>query len=156
MSEVTKYYPTETGDAKRAPKVSNALALVRMRSEILSRVDVIQNIIDVANGKMPDKWSAALAKDLGEDEKPQRLNLSHILDANYSLLRRILPEYKQVEISTAAGGEGTSFEQARALMGGAIKAIVAANGGEILEDGSIKLPEGKVLALPEMPKEEEA
>ena len=42
---------------------SNALALMEMRGIILSRANVIQNFVDVANGKVSTKWDRALEVD---------------------------------------------------------------------------------------------
>jgi hypothetical protein len=75
---------------------STALAIIEMRKAIVERVDVIQNFIDAANGKMPEKWNKALNVPdsvTGLVEQPVRLTLEHIINANRILLNRILPEF---------------------------------------------------------------
>lgn len=122
---------------------STARVLNEMREEILRRVNVIQNWIDVANGKMPEQWDAALnPRGPGETstEPPTRLTIEHILHANHVLLKRILPEYRPVEASSADAREPMSYEEAREKMASMIKNIVAARGGSIDEHGNITLP----------------
>jgi hypothetical protein len=127
--------------------VSSALALVEMRRAILARVDVIQHFVDVANGVMPAKWSAALDIPERIDEVtgkiirgiPSKLMLEHILRANELLLKRILPEYRQIEVSSDTGDSAMSFEQAKAMMTATLLSAVNSAGGRYVE-GKLILP----------------
>lgn len=144
-------------------KPTTALQLVAMRAAILGRVDVIQNWIDVANGVMPERWEAALnPKDergnpkkfkrglvladgtIGEEEyigQPVMLNLENIMWANLQLLKRILPEYRQVEVSSGGGGQTYEYPQAVEALSTLITTAVISKGGRIESDGRIVLPD---------------
>jgi hypothetical protein len=145
-NSVSQYFPRPHKARSGGP--STALALTEMRKAILERVDVLQNFIDVANGKMPEKWDAALnPRGQGETSKepPTRLTIEHMLHASLVLLRRILPEYRQVEVSSGETSELPSFEEARAIMETAIRSITVAKGGYIDEHGIPHLPSRTVV-----------
>jgi len=127
--------------------ISSALALVEMRRAILARVDVIQNFVDVANGVMPARWAAVLDVPGRKDEvtgklikgMPAKLALEHILRANELLLKRILPEYRQIEVSSDTGDNAMSFDQAKALMAATLISAVNSAGGRYV-DGKLVMP----------------
>ena len=142
-----------------AGKKSSALALIEMRREILARVDVIQNWIDIANGVMPAKWDKAFntKEDGTRSDAPVKLTLEHTLKANEVLIKRILPEYRQVELSSSdAGGAGTSFEENREKLFAAIESAVSARGGVMRPDGTFTLPPRMIEGAVVEHKSEEA
>ena len=146
---VAKYFNPVVG-AKRS---SMRLAHMNMRRYILDNADVIQNLIDVANGKMPERWLPELMRGPGRPPNepegeglppvpPPKLTLEHILHANETLLRCVLPQYRQQDANTGESGDAVvSFDVAKAKVSIQIDSIVRTHGGWIDEDGNVHLPE---------------
>lgn len=117
-------------------------AFADIRRYILKNADVIQHLIDVANGVMPEKWAAALnPTSRGKDIPPPELTLEHMMRANEVLLKCVLPQYRQADASAGEAGESiASFEDAKATAWARIDSIIRAHGGDIDEEGNITLP----------------
>lgn len=86
--------------SSRATVKTSTLSALELRRQIAAKVDVLGNIIQLAGGKIPDEWIANgnLTDEDGNLKDGNRLTLGRVIEANYKLLDRILPQLKALEI----------------------------------------------------------
>ena len=84
----------------RSAVTTSTLSALELRRQIAARVDVLGNIIALAGGKIPDEWikNGNLTDEDGNLKDGNRLTLGRVIEANYKLLDRILPQLKALEI----------------------------------------------------------
>lgn len=98
----------------QTPETQPRLTLYDVRMMIEREGNVLQNLLAVANGKIPKAWEEAHKErqaDLPYDKQTKLdLSMSAILQANYALLARTVPELSRVEFADTKDEDSTAAE----------------------------------------------